>query len=214
MATLERDIRELSDDEIVVGGVPLATLRVRPEDLTERIGIEWFADSDELGGFQSAVFEAGPGWVRYGLLSYDQSDPAEITLIGNPEGVEGLDDVLRSLRVAEGEVFDRVDHPARVTRDEVASWHGVRAAMVAAALEESLAAIRARVDQLQEESEMSRLASLASIEAAELTPRQREVLERRLSGLSPDEVAEELGLSRATVLRHLRTLRNTLIHER
>lgn len=209
MATVETEIRMLSSDEIVAGGVPLATLRVRPEELTERTGINWSADGDELGDFQGAVFEAGPGSARYALLSYDASDPQEITLIGELESVEGLDEVLASLRVAESEVFDRIDHPAQTQVREAVSAPGM---MVA--LEQALALVRARVDELQVESEMARLASLASIEEAELTPRQREVLERSVSGLSPEEVAEELGLSRATVLRHLRTLRNTLVHQR
>ena len=69
----------------------------------------------------------------------------------------------------------------------------------------------ASVERMRAELEITRLASLASIETAELTPRQRDVLELLASGLDSQEVADELGLSRGTVMRHFKALRDALV---
>lgn len=209
MATLESDIRGLSTDEIASGVVPLATLRVSPEELKTRVGIDWATDSDELGDFRSSVFETGPDHARFALLSYEASDPPEITLLGKPASADVLGEVLRSLRIAESEVFDRVDWATEAPVTEAMSARGSLTG-----LEQSLRSLQAQVEKLQTEREISRLASLASIEDVDLTPRQREVLQLMVSGLSAREVADQLHLSTSTVHRHLRAVRNVLVHPR
>lgn len=211
MATLETDIRQLSSDEIVEGAVPLTTLQVSPLELTNRIGIEWSTGSDELGDYQSAIVETGPANDPYVLLCYETSDPLEITLLGQPERIENLDEALRSLRVPVSEVVDRVDRPTRALGIGAASAASIE--QVRAYLERSIGSLQVQLDALQAEVETSRLASLASIEDAELTPRQREVLQLMISGLSAGEVADRLHVARSTVLGHLRAVRNALIHQ-
>jgi DNA-binding CsgD family transcriptional regulator len=211
MATVEREIRELSANEIVAGAVPLATFSVSPEELTSRVGVEWSSGSDDLDEYRGCVFET-PAPARFALLSYNHVDPPEVMLLGEPESVGALDDVLRSLRVTASEVVDRVDVPAPLVGVEAGSVDDLRADL-RRAMEQTVEMFRTQVEGLQAELEISRLASLASIEEAELTPRQREVLQLMVSGLSTQEVADELKLNRATVLRHLRTLRNALVHQ-
>lgn len=49
MATVEREFRLLAPDEIVAGGVPLATLRLAPTELEHRGGVDWTTGVGALG---------------------------------------------------------------------------------------------------------------------------------------------------------------------
>lgn len=204
MATVEREIQILSPDEVAADGVPLATLRLSPADLEERGGIEWESGADDLGQYHGCIFETS-SHDRFALLSYDDEEP-EVTVIGAMAHVDRLDDVLRSLRVVSGEVIDRVDRPQLTIGTEFAD------AELRADLDRAFAAMRANIERLRSELEVTRLASLASLESVTLTPRQRDVLELLTSGLSPRQVADELGVHPDTVTRHLRALRSVLVH--
>lgn len=209
MATLEREIHVLAPDEVVAGGVPLATLAVSPDELAERSGIEWSTGSDDLGAYRGCVFET-PSRSRFALVAYDDTGPNEIALIGHPKSAETLDDALRSLRVVPAEVVDRFDAPLLPVGAELGSAE-IDLAGIQQALEDAREQMLASVERMRAELEITRLASLASIETAELTPRQRDVLELLASGLDSQEVADELGLSRGTVMRHFKALRDALV---
>lgn len=208
MATVEREIQLLPADEVVAGGVPLATLRLSPADLEERRGLEWGAGSDDLGDFFGCVFETS-SHGRFALLSYD-SEEREVTLIGALAQMDTLDDVLRSLRVAPGEVLDRIDRPQLSAGVEFVDAE--LRADIGRELEQFSALMRAEYERLRSELEVTRLASLASLEAERLTARQREVLELLTSGLSPQQVADELAVRPDTVTRHIKALRSALVH--
>ncbi len=208
MATVEREIRLLAPDAIVADGVPLATLRLSPAELEHRGGIEWTSGVDELGEYRGCIFET-PSHERFALLSYEGGEP-EVILLGAMVHLDVLDDVLRSLRVDSGEVFDRVDRPQLSAGTESADAE-LRADLDRA-LELVSAAMRANYERLRSELEVTRLASLASLESATLTARQREVLELMTSGLNPRQVADELQVSQDTVARHMRALRAALVH--
>lgn len=130
-------------------------------------------------------------------------------MLGAIERVDVLDDVLRGLRVTSAEVLDRIDRPrlpvgARSPDAELRTD-------VQRTLEQVSTAIHAELDQLRAEHELTRLASLASLEGSTLTPRQREVLELLASGLDPVQVADELHVSEKTVAQHIRALRAALV---
>lgn len=180
--------------------MPLATLSVDPDELAERTGVEWTAGSDELGECRTAACELGEGGDRFVLVTYRET--GEVTVLGSVEA--DLDSALVHLGLGDEEVADRFDRPI----PSAAAGAVPRDHHLAEQLKAELASsIR---DELEAGLEATRLAALATIEDVSLTPRQREVLQLMVIGLSADQIAERLGLSARTVLNHISAVRALL----
>ena len=203
MATVERQLQQLPNDTVVHGATRLATLSVDPTELAERTGIDWIEDRDELGPYRAAMI-ATRAEHPFVLLSYLDSPVVETSVLGPRESIDDLDALLGALGLSPEVVIDRVDRSGVAPEGEIATT-----------LLETVESVDARVHAMQRELEFTRRAMfrlLSQSPELDLTPRQRQVLRYVGAGLSADQIATRLGVSRSAVLSHFRTARNALVH--
>jgi DNA-binding CsgD family transcriptional regulator len=191
-------IEQHPSQTVVEDARPLATLRLAPEELTDRAGLDWFESQDDLDHFRAATLSLGGGAPVFLLRAYRHDPEFGMLLLGSPAvSSSEVDALLHALRVQPPEVLDRVDADTVATKSLDRS--------------NETGDLERRVAELEHSV---RLVSSALQRTAlrEFTPRQREVLSALLSGSTGAEIAAELGISEDTVRSHLRAVRNRIAH--
>jgi DNA-binding CsgD family transcriptional regulator len=178
---------------------PVAALSVTVDELPD--DLVW--EEDEASATRFALVSADGR--EFALESEDGAPEPQITVYGGADG-EGLDALLAALGIDEDRVLDRIDH--RQAKDEEAlpelsALVREQVSQLRASLEGRLIELETRANRLEEERKRA-AAVLIGVGEEELTERQRQTLVLLVSGMSADEVAEVLKISRASVLKHRR----------
>jgi hypothetical protein len=179
-------------------GRPLAALAVRATDLPSFL--EWQVDEDE--GSRFAIVGLGD-WEF--ALETDDEEPHQTTVYGVEAG-EALDQLIDALGLDDEVVLDRVDQAH--AGDAALVGAAETAEAIRAAAEDVIQMYAARLSVMEariaHDSEQRRLMAVLELGGGTLTARKREALALLGSGASEDEAAEEMGISRETLVRYRR----------
>jgi len=176
---------------------PVAALALTADDLPN---LSW--ENDEASGTRFAVIEVDQH--QFALESEDDAPDKQITVYG--VAGEPLDAFLQELSVDVGDVLDRIDRrTAQPPSDleETVRRELEQVQVRASEIEAQFVKAMFRNAQLEEERKQA-AAVLVAAGGEELTERQRQTLSLVLSGMTADEIAQVLEISRETVLRHKR----------
>lgn len=95
--------------DTILTGLETATIGLTAQDLSDRSGIRWSHDEDELGPSQLAVFQLKRRGPRFALRFYDDAPfPGVILSADGNAKTTDIDKVLGVLGIAEDELIDRV----------------------------------------------------------------------------------------------------------
>jgi Sigma-70, region 4 len=224
VATAEVPVIEESKDTVITGGVPIAVLAIRPDELSLRSGLHWHDDQDELDALRFTVIRVADGDVPFVVLAYEHDPIGSVTVIGEPEHVADgeLDKLLVALRVDRDEVVDRLDQAPIESAESLELVRDVAHARLEIEQRlEAIAALSSRIEQslakvLAESANLHEnlpdwLPQLLEKEGfTTLTDRQQEVILLLLRGATVEDVAEQLHVSRDAVVRTMSRARSKL----
>jgi DNA-binding protein HU-beta len=129
--------------DTVLTGLETATIGLTAQDLSDRAGIRWTADEDELGNSQLAVFRLAANGPRYALRFYDDAPFPGVILASDASAkAKDIDTVLEVLGVTEGELIDRV--PVRDVRVPTAAKRPARGGRGSSRTARTAGPVRAR----------------------------------------------------------------------
>lgn len=196
MPTRAVDNLHVLDGEHPIQGEPVAQLALGYEDLADRVHLPWREGADELGRYHELAVEV-PKYGGFGLVSYADAPERSTVVFGSP-GIgltRALDELLARLQVSSAEVIDRVDRAA-------VEQTGVPASAPEDALREGAARqmedLRASMNVM-----VQRILALTVLQAEDMSGRQREIAILLASGLTHEEIADQLDVTQRTVDRYV-----------
>jgi DNA-binding CsgD family transcriptional regulator len=191
---------EVRNDAVSTDLKPVAALAVTADDLSN---LRWELDEDN----STRVVALHIDNQHFVLESEDEASEKQTTVYGSA-AEKALDALLDELGLAEEDVIDRVDRRSEVAQQDIQE--------AVAETSRKVEEIETRLAEAQEQTlrleERRREAAATLVRARnDLTERQYQTLSLLVSGMTEDEVAQVLEITRASVLRHMR---NALAHGR
>jgi DNA-binding CsgD family transcriptional regulator len=194
-------IEQLVGGKLSADSRPVAALAVTADDLPD---LRWERDDEDSIRFAVVRLDGH----EFALESYDDASEKQTTVYGAGAG-DALDRLIETLGLDEKDVLDRVDQTAEAdssgavgAAEAAAREAAADSAAVQDRLEARLDEIRAR---LAEEAEQRKFAvAVLQLGGDALTERERTVLALLGGGLTLDEAAQEMGVTRRTVLKYRR----------
>ncbi len=106
---------EYLPQDTVLTGLESVTIAATPQTLTDRSGVMWSEQDDELGPARLATFRLHPGGPRFSLRFYEDAPFPGVILSSDANARDAdVDLLLACLGVEEDEIIDRV--PVRAAR--------------------------------------------------------------------------------------------------